>query len=84
METSASVAQQLVDALRDRHHIIADRDFYKRDPEGHLAALQTVSERIEKLQAKLPRPLHPQLAHFLERRSYDKALAFLESSEQQT
>jgi hypothetical protein len=27
----------------------------------------------------LPRPVDPRLAHYLQRRSYDKALEFLES-----
>jgi hypothetical protein len=30
------------------------------------------------LQAALPRPIDPQLAHYLQRRSYNKALEFLE------
>ncbi|HEY5892095.1 MAG TPA: hypothetical protein VIT91_02585 [Chthoniobacterales bacterium] len=76
---TASVESQLVEALRERLRVIADREFYQRDPEGHLAALQRVSGEIETLQVKLPQPLDPQLAHFLERRSYDKALAFLET-----
>jgi hypothetical protein len=29
----------------------------------------------------LPKPVHPQLAHFLERSSYDKALEFLERNQ---
>jgi hypothetical protein len=40
--------------------------------------LSAVSEKIDKLQAALPRPINPQLAHYLQRRSYDKALEFLE------
>jgi hypothetical protein len=38
----------------------------------------SISEKIDKLQAALPRPIDPQLAHYLQRRSYDKALEFLE------
>jgi hypothetical protein len=30
------------------------------------------------LQAALPKPVDPQLVHYLERKSYDKALEFLE------
>jgi hypothetical protein len=37
-----------------------------------------ISEQIERLTDALPRPIPPRLAHFLERRSYDKALEFLE------
>jgi hypothetical protein len=42
--------------------------------------LRAVSEKIEKLEAALPKPIDPQLAHFLQRKSYDKALEFLENS----
>lgn len=68
----------LADALRARLAVVADRDFYARDPAGHLARLQSVSSDITELQAKLPSPVDPQLAHFLERCSYDKALAWIE------
>jgi hypothetical protein len=67
----------LVDALRERLSIIGDEES-RRDPDKHMARLQEVSGRIEVLQAALP-PVDPQLAHYLQRRSYDKALAFLES-----
>jgi hypothetical protein len=43
-----------------------------------MARLQAVSERIEALEQQLPPPVDRQLAHFLERCSYDKALAFIE------
>jgi hypothetical protein len=43
-----------------------------------MARLSAVSEKIDTLQAALPRPIDPQLAHYLQRRSYDKALEFLE------
>ena len=69
----------LAAALRERLAIIADRDFFQRDPAGHLANLQAASERIETLRAQLAPPVQPQLAHYLQRCSYDKALAFLES-----
>jgi hypothetical protein len=51
----------------------------RRDEEKHMARLRTISEKIDKLQAALPRPIDPRLAHYLQRRSYDKALEFLES-----
>ncbi len=69
---------ELADALRERRSLIAD-EASRRDPERHLAILQSVSEKIVTLQERLPRPLDPQLAHFLARCSYDKALEFLES-----
>lgn len=39
--------------------------------------LREISERIDHLSSALPPPVHPQLAHYLARRSYDKALEFL-------
>jgi hypothetical protein len=68
----------LANALRERIAIIGD-EASRRDPEAHTARLREVSEKIEKLEAALPRPINPQLAHFLQRKSYDKALEFLQS-----
>jgi hypothetical protein len=67
----------LIGALQERISVIADRSWYERDAEGHLQALMQVSERIVTVAAQLPAPVHPQLKHYLERCSYDKALAFL-------
>src|SRR6266851_2955114 len=69
----------LATALRERLAIIADENS-RRDPEVHTARLRAISEKIEKLEAALPRPIDPQLAHFLQRKSYDKALEFLENN----
>jgi hypothetical protein len=66
-------------ALRERIAIIRDENS-RRNPEAHMARLKKISERIEELRVHLPKPIHPQLAHFLERSSYDKALEFLENS----
>lgn len=66
-------------ALRERLAIIRDENS-RRNSEAHMARLKEVSERIEELRLQLPKPIHPQLAHFLERSSYDKALEFLENS----
>ena len=67
----------LREALRERLAIIHDEES-RRDPDTHVARLSAVSEKIDKLAAALPRPVDPQLAHYLKRRSYDKALEFLE------
>ncbi len=67
----------LRDALRERLEIIGDEES-RRDEANHIARLRAVSSKIDKLAAALPRPLDPQLAHYLQRRSYDKALEFLE------
>jgi len=67
----------LRDALRERLAIIRDEKS-RRNAQAHMARLSAVSEKIDKLAAAVPRPLDPQLAHYLQRRSYDKALEFLE------
>jgi hypothetical protein len=73
-----SAIPDLAAALRERLTIIGDENS-RRDPEAHTARLREVSEKIEKLEAALPRPINPQLAHFLQRKSYDKALELLEN-----
>lgn len=75
----ASPAANLTAALRQRRVLIADENS-RRDSEKHIAKLQAVSEKIVALAAQLPAPVDPQLAHFLARCSYDKALDFLESA----
>ena len=73
----SNVIVDLREALRERLAIIHDEEC-RRDQDMHMARLRAVSEKIDKLQAALPRPIDPQLAHYLKRRSYDKALEFLE------
>ena len=70
---------QLAEALRDRRAIIAD-ETSRRDEQNHIARLAAISARIDHLEVALPRPVDPRLAHFLERRSYDKALEFIENT----
>ena len=67
----------LATALRERLAIIADEES-RRDPERHTQRLQQISERIERLEQQLPAQVDPQLRHFLQRRSYSKALELLE------
>jgi hypothetical protein len=71
--------RELAEALQNRLEIIADRAAYTRDAAAHLESLRAASERIVSLQTQLPQPVDPQLAHYLQRCSYDKALAFIES-----
>lgn len=71
------VIVDLAAALRERLAIIRDQES-RRDAQKHLGRLQAVSEKIDRLQAALPQPIDPRLAHYLQRRSYDKALEFLE------
>jgi hypothetical protein len=74
-----NVMVDLAAALRERRAIIGDGESRRNVP-AHTARLQAVSERIDQLEAALSRPVNPTLAHYLKRRSYDKALEFLESS----
>lgn len=74
-----SALADLAQALRERLAIIHD-DESRRNADAHMARLQAVSEKIEQLQAALPQPVDARLAHYLERRSYDKALEHLEHS----
>jgi len=74
------IYDELIAALRERLQVIRDTAWRDRDPAGQLARLQQVSESIVDLQRRLPSPVDPRLAHFLERCSYDKALAWIEDS----
>jgi hypothetical protein len=67
----------LAQALRERLSIIQDEES-RRDEAKHIARLRAISEKIDKLQTALPQPIDPRLAHYLQRKSYDKALEFLE------
>jgi hypothetical protein len=67
---------ELVSALRERLAIIQDADS-RRNADKHIERLRAISEKIDNLAAALPKPIDPQLAHFLQRKSYDKALEYL-------
>jgi hypothetical protein len=69
---------ELIAALRKRLEVIGDRALRESDPARQLDELRKVSGRIEELQRELPAATHPQLLHYFERCSYDKALAWLE------
>ena len=68
----------LAEALRERLAVIRDEES-RRDETKHLARLRAVSEKIERLQESLPPSADPRLKHFLDRKSYDKALQYLEA-----
>jgi len=71
----------LAAALRERLAVIADHTHRDSDRAGHLQRLIDISERIDSLIASLPRQdLDPQFRHYLEKRSYDKALAWIEGA----
>ncbi len=69
----------LADALRERLAIIQDQES-RRDEAKHMARLRAVSEKIDQLQAALSGSVDPRLNHFLQRKSYDKALDFIENT----
>jgi hypothetical protein len=67
----------LAQALRERLEVIRDEQS-RRDEAKHIARLRAVSEKIDRLHAALPQPIDSRLAHYLQRKSYDKALELLE------
>jgi hypothetical protein len=68
----------LTEALRERLAVIRD-DESRRDEAKHIARLRAVSEKIDRLQESLPPSADPRLKHFLDRKSYDKALQYLQA-----
>ena len=72
------VLSDLAAALRERLSIIGDEKS-RSEPERHMARLQQISERLEQLEQQLPREIDPQLRHYLQRRSYSKALECVEA-----
>jgi hypothetical protein len=66
----------LAAALRERLAIVGDEES-RRDPVQHTERLREVSNRIEQIEHGLPPTINPQLRHFLQRRSYSKALELL-------
>lgn len=72
-----AILTELAAALRERLAIIAD-DESRRDPDRHTERLRAVSEKIDELERRLPPKIDPELRHFLQRRSYSKALEALE------
>jgi hypothetical protein len=73
-----SALAELTAALRERIAIIGDEES-RRDADRHTERLRDVSEKIERLEQTLPTGIDPQLRHFLQRRSYSKALELLET-----
>jgi hypothetical protein len=75
----SDMLEELATALRERLTIVADEES-RRTPDAHMRRLQEVSERIEAIEQRLPATVHPQLRHYLQRRSYTKALEFVEAT----
>ena len=72
----SDVYDDLANALRARLEIIRDEQS-RQSPEAHMKRLQEVSDRIEAMERQLPSAVDPQLRHFLQRRSYAKALELI-------
>jgi hypothetical protein len=75
----SSAFSELLDALRERLRVVADHELRTRDPQAHLRELKSAASRLEAAIAQLPAHCDPQLRHYLNRQSYAKALAWLES-----
>ena len=73
------ILTELAAALRERLAIIGDEQS-RQDLDRHTERLRVVSEKIEDLERQLPPKIDPQLRHFLQRRSYSKALEALEGA----
>ena len=72
-----TVQLKLATALRERIAIIED-ETSRKSPTVHMERLREISERIEDLKSQLPKPIPAQLAHYLEKASYAKALEYLD------
>ena len=72
-----SALAQLAQALRERLAVIRDEES-RSDQSKHIGRLRAVSEKIDRLQESLPPSIDPRLRHYLDRKSYDKALEYLE------
>ncbi len=70
------ILAELAGALQERLEIVGDEES-RRDPVRHTERLREVSEKIEAIEQRLPPTIDPQLRHFLQRRSYSKALELL-------
>jgi hypothetical protein len=69
----------LAQALRERLAVIRDEES-RRDQAKHIGRLRAVSEKIDRLRDSLPPSTDPRLKHYLDRKSYDKALEYLEAA----
>ena len=76
--SSTATYEALADALRERLQVIGDRELFQRDPASHLERLKAASQQIDALAAALPVPVPTDLAHYLHRASFAKALAWIE------
>jgi heme oxygenase len=74
-----SALANLAQALRERLTVIRDEES-RRDYAKHIDRLRAVSKKIDRLKESLPTSTDPRLKHYLDRKSYDKALEYLEAT----
>jgi hypothetical protein len=74
-----SALADLEQALRERLVVIGDEES-RRDQARHIARLRAVSEKIDRLQQSLTSSIDARLKHYLDRKSYDKALEYMEAT----
>ena len=79
MSTSTAIHASLRDAVKRRLDVVADAPLRTRDPAAHLQSLKSAAAALDALVTTLPDDTDPMLRHYLERQSYTKALAWLES-----
>lgn len=70
--------QQARDALTELMQVIGDTEARQRDAAAHAVRLSAKMKRVSELQSQVGEGAPPMLKHYLERRSYAKALALLE------
>jgi hypothetical protein len=69
------IEQELLGSLKELESAIASIATQKTKPD-----LLPHFSRIEEITARLPKETHPQLRHFLMRKSYEKAREWLETN----
>ena len=74
-----SALADLAQALRERLSVIQDEES-RHDHTKHIDRLRAVSEKIDRLQESLPPSTDARLLHYLDRKSYDKALEYIEAT----
>lgn len=74
-ETLKTQLTELATLLERRLEVIGDHAWRDRDQPGHLAELKRVALEIEARKKEVPRGFDADLTHYLERCSFDKALA---------
>lgn len=81
-KTHPEEMEKLRHLLKKRIDVIADHAWRERDPAAHLDRLCEVSEAISEIYARCKGTLPARFAHYMERMSYQKALAFLEGAKE--